>query len=300
MLWLTTSIFAYFLNAIAALIDKFLLNKAIPYPAVYAFYVSILGLAAFIFAPFGFQFPPLIILSASLVAGAIFVFGLWIFYYLLKRGEASRVVPLTGGFTPLFILALAWLLVGERLSVHQLFAFLFILAGSWLIIWERSKNKEKKPFPWPTFFLSLAVAFLFGLSLVLGKFVYNHFSFTSGLIWRGVGGFLGGIIIFLIPQNRKQITKEIKNPKGKSSFILLFGQSCAAISFVLINYAFSLGSVTLVNALTGTQYVFLFLMTIILSKKFPQILKEEITSSVILQKVLSLILIGLGFAFLFF
>ena len=297
MQWLIISIFAYFLNAFAVLIDKFLLRRTIPNPAVYAFYVSVLGLLVFIFAPFSFQFPNLLVLILSLAAGVIFIFALLLFYFLLKRGEVSRIVPLVGGLSPVFILVLAWLVLHETLSMTQIWAFSLILLGGWLIVWER--KKEKITFPWLLFFLSLLAAFLFALSHVLSKFVYINFSFTSGLIWRSVGGFLGGIILFLIPQNRKKIIETVKKTPGNKSFIFFFGQACAAISFVLVNYAFSIGSISLVTALSGVQYIFLFLMVIIFSQKFPHILKEELTTRTVWQKALSLILISLGVSLLF-
>ena len=297
MQWIIISVFAYFLNAIALLIDKFLLKRIIPNPAVYAFYVGVLGLLVFVFAPFNFQFPNLLVLILSLAAGVSYIFALLVFYFLLKKGEASRIVPLVGGLSPVFIFILAWLLLQEMLSVIQICAFVLILLGGWLIMWERKKGKTT--FPWPVFFLSLLPAFLFALSHVLSKFVYVNFSFMSGLIWRGVGGFLGGMILFLIPQNREKIIKAVKRSQNKKSFIFIFGQTCAAISFVLVNYAFFLGSVTLVNALSGVQYVFLFLIIIILSKKLPQILQEGITMRIIWQKALSLILISLGISLLF-
>jgi len=64
------------------------------------------------------------------------------------------------------------------------------------------------------------------------------------------------------------------------------------------NYAIAIGSVTMVNALQGTQYAFLLILTILLSVRFPKILKEDVSESKIVLKIASLILISIGLFFL--
>ncbi len=58
------------------------------------------------------------------------------------------------------------------------------------------------------------------------------------------------------------------------------------------------GQVPLINALEGTRYVFLLFFVSILGYWKPQILKEEVSKDVILQKIVAIILIGGGLAFL--
>ncbi|MCD4705917.1 hypothetical protein K8R61_02450, partial [bacterium] len=70
------------------------------------------------------------------------------------------------------------------------------------------------------------------------------------------------------------------------------------LKFLLINYAFSINSVTLTHSLQGLQYTFLFLIILILSKKFPFILKEKITPFILTQKICAILLICGGLFFL--
>jgi len=60
-----------------------------------------------------------------------------------------------------------------------------------------------------------------------------------------------------------------------------------------------LAYVPVIHALNGTQYVFLFIFSIFLSLKFPQILKEEISKEVLFQKIIAILLIGGGLTLLF-
>ena len=71
------------------------------------------------------------------------------------------------------------------------------------------------------------------------------------------------------------------------------------MSFILLNYAFSVGSVALVSALVGVQYVFLFLMVVVLPQKLKKTLAEETTSVVLWKKGASLALISVGIFILF-
>lgn len=296
MSWILISIVAYFCNAISALTDKFLLNTYISHPSVYAFYVSLFSIFALIFTPFGFSFPGFLVLGISLVAGILFTSALLLFFSALQKGEASRVVPLIGGISPIFVFILAWLILSEILSAIQIVSFLLILFGGFLIAQQGIKKTRltKK-----VIFLSLGAAFLFALSHVLTKWVYVNHLFISGLVWRSIGSFVGSGLLLLVPTFKNAIFSSFKQPRTKMGIIFIGGQLFAAASFVLINYAFSQGSITLVNALAGTQYLFLFFLIWPLSYKFPNLFQETITRKVMRAKLFSLAFISLGIFLLF-
>ena len=70
----------------------------------------------------------------------------------------------------------------------------------------------------------------------------------------------------------------------------------AGFGSLFVSLAVALGSASLVNALQGAQYVFLFLMTILLARKWPEILREKITGAIIAQKFAAIALICVGLA----
>jgi hypothetical protein len=76
--------------------------------------------------------------------------------------------------------------------------------------------------------------------------------------------------------------------------LLVFNKILAGTAFVFLNYAISLGSVVLVNAMQGMQYVFLLCLTVFFAKTRPHILEEEINWPLFGQKFLAVILIGIG------
>ncbi len=69
---------------------------------------------------------------SGLVAG---VLGMFTYFSLLKTGAASKIVPLTAAY-PLVTALLAFLFLGEKLSLMRLLGILLTVAG--LIILERS------------------------------------------------------------------------------------------------------------------------------------------------------------------
>lgn len=50
----------------------------------------------------------------------------------------------------------------------------------------------------------------------------------------------------------------------------------------------------MINALQGTQYVFLLFIVILLANKYPRFINEEIGRGVMLQKTIGVVLVGIG------
>lgn len=300
MSWILIAISAYFILAVVFLIDKYLLAGPVPNPKVYTFYIGILGILILFLAPFvGFSVPQPSQIILSLLAGAIFTYGLFWFYKALRDFETSRVVPAIGGILPLFTLGLVYIFSAgeETLGYFEFFAFILLILGSILITYERSKKISFKSLQ-----ISAIAAFFLALSFVLTKYVYLAQPFWSGFIWIRIGGFLTAIFFFLLfKEIREEIFKKKVSFKKKTIGIFLSNQAMGAGASILQNWAIFLAPlvyVAIVNALAGTQYVFLLIFTIFLSLKFPQILKEEISKKILFQKIIAILLIGGGLVLL--
>ncbi|MCD4762330.1 hypothetical protein K8R32_05230, partial [bacterium] len=59
-------------------------------------------------------------------------------------------------------------------------------------------------------------------------------------------------------------------------------------------WAISLGNVALINSIQGTQYIFLLLIVVLLARRFPKILEEELGGGVLMQKIIGTTLVVLG------
>ncbi len=316
MNWLTVAVTSYFINAGVYVADKFLLSKKIHSSIAYAFYVgiwSIFNAVLLIFAPWVPNFKFLMI---DLFAGVLFLLTLIFWYKALHQSEATRVVPIVGALTPIFSFLLSNLFLNEKFNIDQLTAFFILIAGGVLIsiketkvyflkkVYARVKSVWENMFGIvsaelrPTRRLivnSVTSAFFFALYYVLMKNIYLHQPFIGGFVWSRFGTFIGVLFILLVPEWRKLIgerKEEAKQPKNLGFF--LFVRLMAALAFILLNWAISLGNVAMVNALQGVQYLFLILLVLLLSTKFPKILKEELGGGVLIQKIIGIVLVTLG------
>ncbi|MDO8622185.1 MAG: EamA family transporter [bacterium] len=293
-LWLLVVIGAHLLNAVAFLIDKFLLAKTVPKPSVYAFFVGALGGLTFVLLPFDFQIPTAGQAVLDFAAGATFVLALLLFFTALKRGEASRIVPYIGGTIPIWTFLIAYLALGERLGRNEIVAFAVLVIGSALIArgGATSTVRQRHAYTAASF-----AAIFFAASTVLMKAIFLQQAFIPGFVWSRAGALLAALLILFHAPSRSAILRPQERPKKQLFGLFLGGQVVGAIGFLSLQYAVSMASPTLVNALQGVQYGFLFILTALLGRTLPQ-LRERLTRPIVLQKILALVVITVGLAML--
>lgn len=301
MNWFLIAIASYFILAVVNLVDKWLLVSLIPSPRIYAFYVGSLSVLIAVLIPFvDFRVPDFGQLVLALSAGTAFVLAILQFYRALKLFETSRIVPAVGGLTPIFSVLLIYFfsLGKELLPFSKWPAFLLLLGGNILINWNRNSSDTYK-----SFLVSMSAAFLFALSFVLSGYVYLGQPFWSGLIIMKLGGLLPalGLILFSKEVKTELFKRQITFQK-ETMAVFITNQVAGAGANILQNWAIALSPlvfVPVINALQGTQYVFLLILSILFSLMFPQLLKEGISSRVIIQKIVAIILIIIGAILLF-
>ncbi len=294
MFWLIVIILAYFLFAVVALGDKYLLTGP-PNPKSYSFYVGISGGLVLFLIPFvGFSIPGFYQILLCFLTGAIFIFAILGLYEGLEHFEVSRMIPAIGALSPLFIFILIFFFSGgeEILGLKEIFAFLFLISGGVLMTWSPSTKISLKSLQ-----VSILTAFLFALFFVLTKYVYIILPFWTGFIWIRIGTFLTALFFIFFKEIRKEIFAGKFTFNKKTGTFFLLNQGVGAGAFILQNWAIALAGLvylSVISALQGVQYVFLFVFATLLSLKFPGILKEEISKKVLFQKITAILLIGAG------
>jgi len=294
ILWLPLAIGAYLLLAVNGVADKFLLSKAVRHPIAYAFYTGITGPFVWVLAPFGLKFLNGTDLLIAILGGACFPVALYFFDTAIQRTSVSRILPIEGGLVPIFTLVLAYLILGERLSGTQMLSFIFLVCGAVLISFRREHGV------WHPAALGNATvaAFLFAMSFTLTKYIYDQSNFVSGLIWTRLGFFVASLCFLIPPLWRKYIFDTPKKVSQTNKLLYYGTRLTGMVAGFMQNYAIAIGSVTLVNAMQGTQYAFLLVLTSVLSLRFPRILKEKITPQILAQKITAIILVSLGLVLL--
>ena len=287
--WIAWATIGYFFNALAIAVDKALLGRReVASPAAYTITISSLGLLVLVLIPFGFAYQGLAPALVGLASGFAFTLGLWLMFTVLKLGEASRVPAFIGTLSPLFVFALSFVLIAERLSPLGVLAFLLLVAGGFFMVGGKGGLNKRQVW------LSVASATAFGLAYVLLKVTFLETQFVSALVWTRVGGFASSLLLLFIPGTWQAFRSGVRQSGSgvKASFI--GGQLSGAVAGLINSYAISLASVTLVNALQGVQYVFLLGMAALVSFRFPQLFRDEFSGSVLWRKVIGTVALVLG------
>jgi hypothetical protein len=85
-----------------------------------------------------------------------------------------------------------------------------------------------------------------------------------------------------------------KQAGTRNSILFYLVRVLGAVAGLLQNYAIAIGSVVIVNALQGFQFVFLLVITSVMSLYYPKVLKEKVTPQILTLKVFAIFLITLG------
>lgn len=298
------ALIGFFCGALVNIFDKFILSTKKVAPSVFVFYSTTPLLPLLIAAPF---VAPLALVQSTmpiLILGALgFFFGIVAMYRAVLASEVSHVGPLLGAVVPLMVVILSWLFLGEILTVYQLGAALLLITGSLIISFDLSGGR----YDWRQgIWWALASGFSFAIFHIASKYSYSQIGFVPGLFWISGLMSIPGLLLIFIPAVRVAAFGP-KNAQLEPALVVVPHQGVLVIAdkalgvatTLLVQYAVSIGSVSLVNALSGAQFAFLVIMVALLSKFFPRVIKETYTRQEIFQEILAIALIGIGIAILF-
>jgi uncharacterized membrane protein len=297
--WIIIAVLAHFLTALAVIIDKFLLaSKRVGHPSTYAFYTGALSIFTLVLAPWGFHWMSTKDIALSFISGIIFIYGILFVFKALRDNEASRVNPVVGTTVPIVAFIFASIFLSEDLNRSQLIGVVMLILGGWVIAWEfDGKNKGKL---FGGFFQAVIAGVFLAFAFSFFKVLYLKDTFINIFIWTRLGLVLGSLSLLLFPAWKKIITGSFsgfKKPEKKNyrtGFLFTFNKIIAGVGSILLNYAISIGSVTIVNALTVMEYAFVFILGSIFSFFMPQVFHESRDARVRMQKIIALAIIAVG------
>lgn len=295
MSYLPLTLLAYFFNSLSVLANKFLLSKAIPDPLVYVFYISLFSLLALFALPFTLTPSPFTLILASL-STIFWTIGAYFMFKALKSGQVSRVIPIIGTLIPLILLFFSF----NSLSQIQIWTVFLLIAGMVALTgpdWKGGLTKQE-------LLLEIVSSISFALAYLLLRQAYLRSDFFSVIVWSRVIliplVFILGLFLSLrgVKATKQSLLNKIASlpsvARNDEALLFLGGQIAGVLSEFLILFSISLASPALVNSLQGTQYIFIFIFTLILSQKYPQILDEQYNFLNLVSKLVGIVLIGIG------
>lgn len=282
---------AYFLNGVSVLTDKFLLSNKITNPLIYIFYISVFSLVALVLIPFT-KIPSFHVFLLASISTILWTLGLYALYKALCVGLVTRVVPIIGALIP--ILLLFYASYTGTISASQMMAVIILIFGIlFLTLFEMRGKMNREEIVY-----ELVSAVLFSISYIFLHQAYLLEHFFTVFVWSRVILVPIGLLILFLPSTRHIVfgTKE-KHPfsfNSKSGMLFLMGQAAGGASELLLTFSVSLANPALVNSLQGSQYVFLFIASLFLAKKYPKIFAEQHERWAVVSKVFGIVLVGLG------
>lgn len=297
--WFLVALLGHLANGTAFVIDKTLLRSAFKRPATYAGLIGLLGTLAIILVPFGIHLPSTAGWFWMVVSGMAFIISLWAFFAALAKGEASRVVPVVGSLIPALTLLGTMVFLGERLFPLQMGGFVLLIIATAVL----SGGAVRSRLTWRIFGIAALSACLFAFSSVTAKYAYDTEGFLTTFVISRLAGVIAAVAILVGDARARRellgatgLVRHADHPKAKPHAMLLVvtAQSLGALGFVGVQYAISLGSAALVNALQAVQYALLVLVAFALRRKAPQLLGEDLTAATIIRKLIGILIVAVG------
>ncbi len=262
-LWLLFAIGAQFITAVSVLIDRHIVVKAqhIGKPIVYAFYVSVLSFFVVALIPFGVGLPSAALLGYSVLHAAAFFSAIFFLYSALSHARASDVAPVVGAISALTTLIAAPLLLDGDISSSVIAPIILLAAGTALISHFHFTRAAVR--------FTLLAGITFGAVAMTTKFVFMETTFVDGFFWTRIMSVCLACSLLLLPSLRIQIFSGGARSSQGSRYLVLGNKILGGSAAILTAFAISLGSVSVVNALSGLQFAFLFLFALVFAPYMP-------------------------------
>lgn len=307
--WILLATFGQFLNAIVAILDKYIVSdeKVLPRPFVYAFYSCLLtGFWAVIYV-FGYipflagygmptlqnvTFPSLPVVAMSFLSAYTFFIALVSMYEALRKSDASTVMPIIGTVSALATFGLSFIFLDAQLTMAHGVGIVVLALGTLMVAQSLPKMSAV---------LHVVHAGLFfALHYITMKGLFDMTSFDDGFFWSRMSFVLFALSLLLVPVYLEKIRSQSKTTTKKTGFIIITTKIIAGIAAFLILKATDLGEVAVVQALDGLRYIFILIITMLFVHWLPHSAADKDTRpATFFRKFLYIILITIGFIIIF-
>lgn len=289
MSWILFSILAAFIWAIVNIIDKYILSKLVDRPIIPVIIMGFIGLVAglLVFIFLGFQQLSISNIFLALISGFLYVLMTFFYFRAVKIEEISKLIPLFY-LTPVFILFIAGLFLGEIFTPIKYFGIILLIVGAILISTNKPFSLSFNKAFWFMILSSLSLA----INQVITKYLLGFADFWTIFAYIRIGAFVALVPAIVANVDNFKILYQEK--KLRPFVFMSLSESLNLLGVLSITIATATGFVTLVNALSSVQPFFVLLFTVLISILYPQILKEEIKKSIILLKSLAIAIMFIG------
>lgn len=296
-MWLLFAFAGPVLWAASTHIDKYLVERFFKDSDVGVLLIFT-GLIGLLPLPFIAAFEPhtlaigALAISVLVASGALYMGAMFFYLRALQTEEASVIAPLFQ-ISPLFAYGLAWAVLGEMLTLKQSAGGLLIMASVFLISF-RPRREGKSRVRLSTVLLMAACAFTLALNSVIFKFFAIRDEFWSTTFWTFVGNVVFGAGLLFYPPYRREFFGLFRVHPYAMLTINAANELINLGGGLGMRYAMLLAPLSLVQAISSTTPLFVFLFGIALSLFLPALGREDISRRSLIQKGIAAILVIAG------
>jgi drug/metabolite transporter (DMT)-like permease len=308
-LWIVLVVIAQAMSAAVSLMDRYLVvSEKMGRPLVLTFYTSVLSVGALLIFVLGWfpitfdaftipsfsnvEWPTLSILGYSLVAALTFVLALLALFESFRLAQASDVVPVVTSVNAVVTLLLSFYVFDTVLPPNALWGFLFLVVGTFLVAHFRLNKKLA--------LLTGISGALFAIHFVLLKVLFLETTFDNAFFWSRMCIVVVALCMLFLPNCCQQtVARGARRAKLSGLVILFVSKTLAGISGIILLKAIEFGDISIVQALSGLQFVFLVFFAIFFGHKAPTCVGENCEMHDRIQKIVSVSIIVTGFVVLF-
>jgi len=291
--WIFLALLSPAVFTVCNFIDKYILESKVKDYRGIPIYSGIVGLIAGTLFWLIFE-KPILPFFDGLIVIIVGMFTVWAFLFYFKAlssAQTSYVIALFQ-LIPVFTLIFSFLFLHEIISISQLFGFFLILTCAILLSYKKQKKKFK--FDNSFYYVLAADAFFAGGSILI-KFAINANSFTKIVSYESWGIAIGALFLFIFYKaSRVAFLETTKTAGNKVLGIMLFNEGVYILAKTITFLAISLGPVTLVSVLGGTQVFYGIVFGLVLTIFMPKVFKESVAKEEIIKKLVLIVFLFVG------
>ncbi len=298
MTWLVFAFSGPVLWAISTHLDKYLVEKYFKQGDV-AMLLFFTACAGVLTLPFIALYEPTVFkpdtrsIALIIVSGVLYMGAMLLYLRALQSEDASVVSPFFQT-VPLFGYALAYVFLGETLSMMQMAGGALIIGGT-LIVSVRF-DRAVRGFKLRLVMLMLTCGLAAALSGLIFKIFAIDVAFWTTTFWMFVGEAIFGVALLSIRSYRRGLAAVLR---ANTAALLTINGSNELINLgggLGNRYALMFAPLSIVQAISSTTTLFVFAFGIALGVLFPHLTHETLSRRDLVQKGAAAVFVALGVA----
>ena len=290
MNWILLSLLAPFFWVFSNFIDKYILGKHTKGIFDFLFFCTITSWF-FLVAILAFVgVPELDIYSwIPIATGIALIYSYGFYGKALEKGDTSSLIILFL-LGPVVTVILAFMFLGQTLSVNEFLGFVIVLSGAAVISLEKIRGIFSNGFG-----LILIAILMWSAMTLFIDFGLTKMPFWDYFMLDNLGSALAGLTLFIIPSVREQVINGLKSATTRkfvwyswNNVLDFFGQMTAKKALAI---APSAGLVTVVMQV---QSFYGIVIGMLLTIFMPHVIKEDISAQVLVKKFTGALIMSIG------